>query len=102
MITNHTIAMKITIASRTKPMFARFSLQSDTKYVTALGRPETIPAKSIIEIPLPIPFSLIRSPSQMIIDAPATKQATITIAERTTANMSGFASRTSPYLRIAV
>ena len=33
-----------------------------------------IPANSIMEIPLPMPFSLMRSPSQMIIEAPATKQ----------------------------
>ena len=39
---------------------------------------ETIFAKRIMEIPLPIPFSSIRSPVHMTSDAPAVRQATIT------------------------
>jgi hypothetical protein len=38
---------------------------NDNVEPTADGKPETIPAKIIIEIPLPIPFSVICSPNHI-------------------------------------
>ena len=45
-----------------------------------LGIRERMPAKSRIEIPLPMPFSLICSPSHIISAEPAVKTSTMTIA----------------------
>ncbi len=42
------------------------------------GKPATIPAKIIIEIPLPIPFSLICSPSHIKNSVPVVKVTTVT------------------------
>ncbi len=50
------------------------------KFPIVSGTLATIPANRIMEIPFPIPFSLIRSPSQIITDAPATKHAIMVIA----------------------
>jgi hypothetical protein len=41
------------------------------------GRPETIPAKIIIEIPLPIPFSVICSPNHIKNNVPVVKVITV-------------------------
>ena len=50
---------------------------------TLEGPLETIPAKRIMEIPLPIPFSLILLPSHTTSCEPATNAVTITIAANT-------------------
>jgi len=42
------------------------------------GRPATIPAKIIIDIPLPIPFSLICSPSHIKNRVPVVSVTTVT------------------------
>ena len=42
----------------------------ETLLMIAVPAEETIPMKMIMEIPLPTPYSVMRSPSHIVIDAP--------------------------------
>lgn len=48
------------------------------KLLTAAGRPATIPAKMMMEIPFPIPLSVICSPSHIKNMVPVTREITQT------------------------
>ena len=58
------------------------SFASFPRYRASFGNLAAIPAKSMIEIPFPIPLSLMRLPIQTTMSAPATKSAMITAAAK--------------------
>ena len=85
--TNPIITTYITaIAIETNKYLDGLSLVSVISVPTSVGNLATIPAKSIIEIPFPIPLSLILLPIHTTSIAPATKQLDITTAANTPSN----------------
>lgn len=64
-------------------IFSPFSISNII--TAALGAPATIPAKMIMEIPFPIPVSVIFSPSHISTEVPAVKEK-ITIKNVKTSN----------------
>ena len=79
MNTMKTMIARMPTTSRIAVYHLRVPFERDvTMLLTSCGIRETIPANRIMEIPLPMPNSLICSPIHIRKDAPAVKVRTIT------------------------
>ena len=58
-------------------MSQALSFESSTSRLVALGRRATMPAKMMSEMPLPMPRSVMRSPSHMMKAVPAVRVITV-------------------------
>ena len=74
---------KTSIPSETKKYFCGVSFVKVTSVPTSVGNLAMIPAKRIIEIPLPIPLLSTLLPSQTTIEVPAMSESIITNAANT-------------------